>query len=263
MLKLGRVLGFPTRLPDVPGNNGQLAVMECLDAIESSVRDRRLLTLFRGATGGGKSKVRPERNAEKLAELPDFHGKLLVLTCAAKDVENMHQHCNIASHYRTGGKKQGGCQRKDARIIFSTVGLFLRWYASDGMSALNEFGAVLLDEIGSVERQIDYSFIFEVMRQKQQRGGKFKILMCTATMSARLSETMRELQPHMIECFKRPYVLERYQVDIDTLEEMYITLAACAQELLKSKRTGLIFLPGEGEIQKVTNMLINLGVVTE
>ena len=89
MLKLGKVLGSPIRWSDVPGNHGELAVLECLGATESSVRDRRLLTLFRGATGGGKSKVRPERNAEKLAELPDFHGKLLVLTCAAKDVEDI------------------------------------------------------------------------------------------------------------------------------------------------------------------------------
>ena len=264
MLQLSKVLGFPTRLPDVPGNNGELAVLECLDALESSVKTRRRLTLFQGATGCGKSKVLPAKYAQMLQKLEDFHGKkLLVLTCAAKDVESMNRECKIASHYRTGGKKQGGCRWDDAHVIFSTVGMFLRWYANCGMGALNEFGAVLLDEIGAVERQIDYSFIFRIMREKQTHSGTFKILMCTATMSERLSGTMGELRPHMIECSKRPHVLERCQVDIDTLQEMYIKLAACAKELLNSKHTCLIFLPGEGEITKVTNMLNDLGVATE
>jgi hypothetical protein len=109
MLQLGNVLPSAARLPDVPGNNGQLAVLESLPAIESAVKQRRPLTLFRGATGCGKSKYLPDRYADMLSELADFEGKLLVLTYAAKDVPNMHHHCSIASHWRTGGQKSGGC----------------------------------------------------------------------------------------------------------------------------------------------------------
>ena len=264
MLNLCRVLDFPERLDDVPGNNGELAVFECMDAIRSSVRSGQKLILFQGATGCGKSKVLPEQYARMLAELADFDGKLLVLTTAAKDVESMHNYCkNTASHYRTGGGQKGGCEWKDAQIIFATVGLFVRWYASYGVNLLDEFGAVLLDEIGSVERQVDYSFVYQVMRQKQQRGGKFKILMCTATMSERLSNSLAELNPHMIQCSKRPYVLERYVKAFDTLDIMYKKVAESGQELVNTGRTGLIFLPGEAEITKVTDMLISLGVATE
>ena len=264
MLNLCRVLDFPERLDDVPGNNGELAVFECMDAIRSSVRSGQKLILFQGATGCGKSKVLPEQYARMLAELADFDGKLLVLTTAAKDVESMHNYCKkTASHYRTGGGQKGGCEWKDAQIIFATVGLFVRWYASYGVNLLDEFGAVLLDEIGSVERQVDYSFVFQVMQQKQQRGGKFKILMCTATMSERLSISLAELNPHMIQCSKRPYVLERYVKAFDTLDTMYKKVAESGQELVNTGRTGLIFLPGEGEINRVTDMLLDLKVTQD
>ena len=109
MLELGNEIPLAVRLDDVPGNNGQLAALESLPAIESAVQQRRPLTLFRGATGCGKSKYLPEAYAKMLFEREDFEGKLLVLTCAAKDVPNMHHHCSIASHWRSGGQKSGGC----------------------------------------------------------------------------------------------------------------------------------------------------------
>ena len=37
MLRLGQVLDLPDRFDDIPGNNGDLAVFECLDAIRSAV----------------------------------------------------------------------------------------------------------------------------------------------------------------------------------------------------------------------------------
>ena len=142
-----------------------------------------------------------------LSALASFDKKLLVLTEAAKDVEDMHRHCATDAHYRTGGKKSGGCAWRDARIIFSTVGLCSRWYVSDGISALDDFDAVILDEIGAVERNMDYSFIFELMQENQNRrlsqSRMFPILMCTATMSDRLSETMQTLCPLIIDCPKR------------------------------------------------------------
>ena len=265
MLRLDQVLEFSHRLPDVPGNNGQLAVWECLDELNHAITTGEMLTLLQGATGCGKSKVLPEQYFKLLQQGPYFHGRrLLVLTTAAKDVESMHDHCeHTKTHWRTGNSKHGGNEWKDAQIIFATVGLFFRWYASNGIHALDDFGAVILDEIGSVERQMDYSLIFEVMRVKQEQDATFKILMCTATMSKRLSDTMDKLNPYIIECFKRPWALERYEKTVDTLELMYNKVAACGLELLKSGRTGLIFLPGEGEIKRVTDMLIALNVTPD
>ena len=62
----------------VAQNHGELAGLKCLGATESSVRDRRPLTLFQEATGSGKSTVRPH-----------LHRTLLVLTPAAKDVRDI------------------------------------------------------------------------------------------------------------------------------------------------------------------------------
>ena len=228
MLQLSHALPSLRRLTDVPGNNGDLAVLQSLPELEGAVKQRKPLTLFLGATGCGKSKYIPDMFFVILSTLASMDKKLLVLTTAAKDVEDMHLRCATSSHYRTGGKKIGGCAWNDACIIFSTVGLCSRWYVSDGMNALNDFDAVILDEFGAVERNMDYSFIFELMLKTQKmrlsQSRFFPILMCTATMSARLSETMQTLNPLIIACTKRPYLLERYEVEIETLDEMYKTM---------------------------------------
>ena len=61
--------------------------------------------------------------------------------------------------------------------------------------------------------------------------------MYKATTSDRLCETILGFQPQTIESIRRLEVLLRHQVDIDILAEMYLTLAACDKELLKSNRT--------------------------
>ena len=60
-----------------------------------------------------------------------------------------------------------------------------------------------------------------------------------------LSEIMQKLCPLMIECPERPNLLERRHVDEDTLDDMHQSMATCAQSLLRTGRTRLVFLPGE------------------
>ena len=114
-------------------------------------------------------------------------------------LEDMHGHCSTPSHYRIGGDISGGCEKGRARIAFSTVGLACKWYASLGLNHFPGFGAVLLDEIGSLERSVDYRLTSEVMqrlpRQWADAGYKMFIMMCTATISDRVHENLQELEP--------------------------------------------------------------------
>jgi hypothetical protein len=265
MLQLDEVVPGIVRLPDVPGNDGEFAVKESFPEIEGLLRDGQTFGLFLGATGCGKSKYLPAEYATLMSKHSCW-GKLLVLTPAAREVDSMHSYCsekNHPCHYRVGGDIQDGVPWHTASVIFATVGLASRWYANEGLSAFDDFGAVLLDEFGAVERNIEYSFLFEVMRkiqaQRASRGYRFFILMCTATMSDRLTEAMDLLCPSKIECPKRPYPLERYQVEMDSLPAMYEAMAKCAIALLRSGRTVLVFLPGQDEIGSVKERITSAG----
>ena len=102
-LDLCEVLPGIRRLDPVPGNSGRPSVEECFPQIRDVVVRRVPVTIFRGATGCGKSKRLPEKFAEFLAQ--ELGRKLLVLTTAAKDVADMHGHVkNLRSHFRCGGK---------------------------------------------------------------------------------------------------------------------------------------------------------------
>jgi hypothetical protein len=251
-----------SRIADVPGNDGKFAVEECFPEVERFIVDGKKLCLFLGATGCGKSKVLPEEIAKQLSKHSHW-SKLLVLTTAAKDVEDMNKKCKQPSHYRTGAGQGGDSDWTSAHVVFATVGLASRWYAGSGLNAFGDFGAVLLDEFGSVERDVEYSFIFEVMLEIQARhekkGWPFPIFMCTATMSDRLADTVDQMHPTRIECPKRPFPLERYQVDMESLSALYDAMATCAAKLFLSDKTVLVFLPGQAEISSLQELLASKG----
>ena len=263
MLQLGDVVPGIVRLNDVPGNDGEFAVKESVPEVEGFIQKRKTLGLFLGATGCGKSKYLPAAYAALMAK-NKHPGQLLVLTTAAKDVEDMHAHCakKEPCHFRIGGGIRGGCKWGKASVVFATVGLASRWYAFGGLKFFHCFGAVLLDEFGTVERDIEYSFIFEVMCKIQAQRPTclpFFILMCTATMSERLTRAVDMLGPSKIECPRRPYPLERYQVEMESFPAMYEAIAKCAVAILRSRRTVLVFLPGQDEIASVQALLTSAG----
>ena len=126
-LDLCEVLPGIRRLDPVPGNAGRLSVEKCFPQIRDVVVRRVPVTIFRGATGCGKSKRLPEKFAEFLAQELGRGRKLLVLTTAAKDVADMHDHVkNLQSHFRHGGGFQGGCSWWSADIVFCIIGLACR-----------------------------------------------------------------------------------------------------------------------------------------
>jgi hypothetical protein len=133
----------PSRLANVPDNDGEFALKDSFPEVERFFLDGNKLCLFVGVTGCGKSKTLPLDIAEKLSKHSRWD-KLLVLTTAAKDVEDMHIHCSQPSHYRTGGGQGGDSNWTNARNVFAIVELGSKWYAGSGFIICYDFGAVLL-----------------------------------------------------------------------------------------------------------------------
>ena len=252
------------RLNDIPGNDGKLSLVECLPEIERVVNTKPDNIFLLGATGCGKSKILPEEYEKYLRQLNDFRGKLLVLTTAAKDVENMFEYCSTPSHFRIGDNIQGGVSWSNARIIFATVGLAFKWYANNGARFLDCFGAILFDEFGTIERNADYSLLYEVVEKEQvlrkESYYPFFIFLSAATLSERLFETVNLLGAVRLECPKRPHLLELYEVDVCSSPQVYEAISMCAVELLRRNCTSLVFLPGWYEIEEMSKLLCNSGV---
>ena len=138
---------------------------------------------------------------------------------------------------------QGGCDWRSADIVFSIIGLACRWYETNGIEYFDAYNAVILDEIGSVGRNVEYSFLFEVMLAVQKRHEEwpepFLILMCAATVSDRLDGALETLHPLRIECPKRRYEMERYELDVGSLQELWQVMATAAAHLLRKGKTSL------------------------
>ena len=50
-----------------------------------------------------------------------------------------------------------------------SVQVVCRWCETYGIEYFDAYNAVILDEIGSVERNVEYSFLFELMLAMQRR----------------------------------------------------------------------------------------------
>ena len=76
-------------LPPIPGSDGVLAMNGCLEKKKDVAQiERPDFILVEAVTGCGKSKVLPPEYALMLMDMEEFHGNLLVLTTAAKDVQD-------------------------------------------------------------------------------------------------------------------------------------------------------------------------------
>lgn len=77
-------------LPPIEGDDSVLA-NECLGEIQDVVQNGRPdFILVEAVNGCGKSKVLPPKYARMLKDREEFHGNLLVLTTAAKNVQDGH-----------------------------------------------------------------------------------------------------------------------------------------------------------------------------
>ena len=76
-------------LPPIEGNGGVLAINDCLGDIQDVVQNGRPeFILVEAVTGCSKSKILPTKYALMLEDIGEYHGNLLVVTTAAKDVQD-------------------------------------------------------------------------------------------------------------------------------------------------------------------------------
>ena len=87
---------------------------------------------------------------------------LLAVTRSTVDVVGMQEESVLPSCYRLGHKRWGGCDFAEAKIVFVTEGLLLRWYATQGSYAFRSFDGILVDEMDQMATSPEYALLWEV-----------------------------------------------------------------------------------------------------
>ena len=177
------------KLEDTRGHDGKISVIECLPEVEYVKKEKHDVIIFLEAT-----RNLPEDYEDFCRDLSDFSGKLLVLTSTVEEGEDMCVKCSITAHCCSGHGIRAGDSWGEARIIFATVELVLRWYENYGSSVFDPFGAVQLDK---VRRNADYRLLCEVVDGEHlRRKGScypFFIVLSTPTMNERQSTSVYTL----------------------------------------------------------------------
>ena len=188
--------------------------------------------------------------------------KLLVVTKSTVDVIGMKQYTRKPSCYRMGRKRQGGCPMYDANIVFVAGGLLLRWYAARGAEALYSYDGIFFDEMDQMEMNPEYALLWEVAVKVSSRR-TLRISGASATFSSAMKRYLAHREAVWIECFERPYAVERYVAAVTSTAEMYSFVLHLSMSLLRRGLTSLVFLPGKGEISSVLEGLVGAGVDAE
>ena len=95
MLQLSHALPSLRRLNDVPGNDGNLAVLQSWPELEGAVKQRKPLTLFMGATGCGKSKYIPDMFFVILSTLASMEK----IACPHNSCQRCRGHASPLRHF--------------------------------------------------------------------------------------------------------------------------------------------------------------------
>ena len=185
--------------------------------------------------------------------------KLLVVTKSTVDVIGMQQYTRKPSCYRMGRKRQGGCPMYDAKIVFVTDGLLLRWYAARGAEAFYSYDGIFFDEMDQMEMNPEYALLWEVAVKVSSRQ-RLRISGASAAFSNAMMRKLAQREAKWIECFERPYTVERYVAVVTSTSEMYSVLVHVTMSLLDRGCTSLVFLPGKWEISSVLDNLVAAGV---
>ena len=157
-----------------------------------------------------------------------------------------------------GGQRRGGASYKYAKIVFVTTGLAGQWYASEGVKFLKWYGAVFFDEVGDAERDPEYALLWQVARHESRNRSDewpLKLVAGSATLSDRMREIFRRLDPQSVVCHTRPFPVQRYVVEVDTMQMLWQTIPFIVANLFRRDITTLVFLPGKAEIENVREVL--------
>ena len=221
----------------------------------------RKLSLSIGSKG--KSKVGPSVIQAALHKLNPRNPFLLVLTTSTIDVVDMQKQAKVDSCYRMGGHRKGGVPWWRAKIVFATAGLARQWYASEGADFLRGYGGVFFDEVGDAERDPEYALLWQVARHvslNRSASWPLRLVAGSATMSDRMREIFSRLDPRSVVCHTRPFPVQRYVVEVDTMEMLWQTIPFIVANLFRRHITTLVFLPGKTEIANVREALVAMQV---
>ena len=146
-----------------------------------------------------------------------------------------------------GGRSKGGDAFVDSSIVFATVGLAAKWYATEGGEFLRHYDGVFCDEVGSIESDGQYALLWEVLRcESQQRW--FLIVGVSATISFTMAQELRKIDAAWVCCRERRFPLERNLLQVSSLQLFYDAIVHIACALLRRGSSCLVFLPGKQEI---------------
>jgi len=204
--------------------------------------------IVEGPTGSGKSKVLPAMLAS--VQCPWMQTKLLVLTTAVLDVEDMHHRCELRSQYRHGGGRSAGVA--GSKVVFESVGLAWKHFLADGLDFAKEYCMVLLDEAGDLEHDPIYSYLLELFLEIAKKR-PLGIVLSSATLPPRLDEAF-PTAPRVV-CKERPHSLSLFRWQVEAETELYREAAALASRHLDTKQSVMVFLPGKAEIEHVRELL--------
>ena len=121
-------------LQTIPGtNDGSLALAKYVPEMKYFLSTGCVNLFIQGSTGCGKSRLVPDM-------LAGFSfTKVCVFTMSSVDVKSMQQNTKCASRFCMGGNRCGGASHANAEVVICTAGLGLRWYASNGLPAFDDY----------------------------------------------------------------------------------------------------------------------------
>ena len=115
-----------------------------------------------------------------------------------------------------GGRSNGGDAFVDSSIVFATVGLAAKWYATEGGEFLRHYDGVFCDEVCSIESDGQYAPLCEVLRcESQQRW--FLIVGVSATISFTMAQELHKIDAAWVCCRERSFPLERNLLQVLSL----------------------------------------------
>ena len=238
---------------NIISNNGTLPASQIATKVNESLSEHNSLVVT-APPGAGKSTLLP---LTILAGLPEDSGKVLILEprrLAARQIaERMAQMLGETAGETVGYRVRFESRvSKHTRIEVLTEGILTRMLVDD--ATLDGVSVVVFDEFH--ERSINSDLALALTRQTQEIiRPDLKIVIMSATIDA--SSICAALKAPLIESEGRMFPVELHYAteDCDTRDIAETAAAAAIEVHRRHEGDILVFLPGQGEIQKCSELI--------
>lgn len=103
-----------------------------------------------------------------------------------------------------GGGRRDGVREAWSAIMVTTAGLSFRWYAGRGVEFLRDYAGVFFDEVGDMDDDPEYALLWEAAWYQSKRSS-LKLVVASATLSARMRDHFTLIGARCIVCHLRPF----------------------------------------------------------